>query len=149
MDEIRRILVVVLDIMNARAAVGRGLAVAKRNGAELVVLHVQHDPLGAEGWNLPFLALTEEYRKLLEEAKETVADAIRAERGEGVAVRELVREGNPLKVILEVIEKERVDLLFLLAHEEGKLEHFLFGRLREELLRRMPCSIYLAKREVA
>jgi len=31
----------------------------------------------------------------------------------------------------------------MLAHEEGRLEHYLFGRAIEELTRKMPCSIFL------
>jgi nucleotide-binding universal stress UspA family protein len=39
--------------------------------------------------------------------------------------------------------------MVMLAHEEGRLEHFLFGRTNDELLRRMPCSILLVKSEPA
>jgi nucleotide-binding universal stress UspA family protein len=35
----------------------------------------------------------------------------------------------------------------MLAHEEGRLEHFLFGRSNEEILRALPCSILLVKKE--
>jgi len=31
------------------------------------------------------------------------------------------------------------------AHEEGRLEHYMFGRTVEELTRKMPCSILLVK----
>ncbi len=37
----------------------------------------------------------------------------------------------------------------MLADEEDHLEHFLFGRSNEELVRRMPCSILLVKKEPA
>ena len=35
----------------------------------------------------------------------------------------------------------------MLSHEEGHLEHFLFGRSNHELVRKMPCSILLVKKE--
>jgi nucleotide-binding universal stress UspA family protein len=35
----------------------------------------------------------------------------------------------------------------MLAHEEGHLEHFLFGRSNEEIIRKMPCSVLLVKKE--
>lgn len=38
-------------------------------------------------------------------------------------------------------------LLIMLAHEEGRIEHFLFGRDNEDLIRKMPCSIMLVKKE--
>jgi nucleotide-binding universal stress UspA family protein len=39
--------------------------------------------------------------------------------------------------------------LIMLAHEEGRMEHFLFGRSNEELIRQLPCSIFLVKKEPA
>jgi nucleotide-binding universal stress UspA family protein len=62
-------------------------------------------------------------------------------------IKELVREGEPTEEILKTIEAEKIDLLVLLAHEEGHVEHFLFGRSNEELVRKMPCSIMLVKKE--
>jgi universal stress protein A len=37
----------------------------------------------------------------------------------------------------------------MLAHEEGRLEHFISGRSNEEIIRHMPCSIMLVKKEPA
>jgi nucleotide-binding universal stress UspA family protein len=45
--------------------------------------------------------------------------------------------------ILKVVKNEKIDLIIMLAHEEGRLEHYLFGRAIEELTRKMPCSIFL------
>jgi len=147
MEDVRRILVLVTDIMNSRKAVHYGASLARSYGAELVVLHVVHDPFGAEGWNLPFLSLDEEYKNVLDDAKEELAKVIRDETKKGLAVTEMVREGEPTGVILQVIKDERIDLLLVPAHEEGRLEHFLFGRSNEDLIRRMPCSIILVKQE--
>ncbi|MCK5504111.1 MAG: universal stress protein [Thermodesulfovibrionia bacterium] len=35
----------------------------------------------------------------------------------------------------------------MLSHEEGRLEHFLFGRSNEKIIRDMPCSILLVEEE--
>ncbi len=64
-------------------------------------------------------------------------------------IKEVIREGEPTTVILEVVKEERIDLLIMLAHEDGRLEHFLFGRSNEEIVRRTPCSIFLVKKEPA
>jgi nucleotide-binding universal stress UspA family protein len=45
-----------------------------------------------------------------------------------------------------MVKKEKIDLLIMTAHEEGHIEHFLFGRDNEELIRKMPCSIMLVKK---
>ncbi len=61
----------------------------------------------------------------------------------------MIRKGEPTGVILQVVKEENTDLLVMHAHEEGRLEHFLFGRSNEEIVRRMPCSIFLVKKEPA
>jgi nucleotide-binding universal stress UspA family protein len=35
----------------------------------------------------------------------------------------------------------------MLAHEEGRIEHFLFGRSNEKIIMEMPCSILMVKKE--
>jgi nucleotide-binding universal stress UspA family protein len=149
MKEIRRIVVLVLDLMNCREAVRTGAMLARKHGAELVILHIQHDPLGAEGFNLPFLALTDEYLRLLREAKETLSRIIDEERTGGLTIRERVVEGDPVRKVLEAVKEEKADLLVMLSHEQGKFEHLLFGHFHDEIVRRMPCSIFLAKKEPA
>lgn len=148
MGDVRRILVLALDIRNSRKAVRVGVSLARNAGVELFVLHVVHDPLGAEGWNLPFLSVDDAYRTALEEAKEDLERMIRRENEKGLKITEIVREGKPLEVIFRVLEEKRIDLLVVPMHEEGRLEHFLFGRTNDAIIRRMPCSVLLVKTEL-
>ena len=147
MNDIRRIMVVATDIKHSREAVHYGVSLSKKYDAELVVLHVEHDPFGADGWNLPFLSVDEEYKALLKEAKKNLTKVIRAESVSGSPVKEVIREGEPIGVIRKVVEEERIDLLLMPAHEESRLEHLLFGRINDALIRRLPCSILLVKQE--
>lgn len=62
-------------------------------------------------------------------------------------IKEIIREGRPTEEILKTVKEEKIDLLILLAHEEGHLEHFLFGRSNEDIIRQMPCSVLLVKKE--
>lgn len=147
MENVRRILVLAMDIGNSRKAVRCGVSLARKFGAELCVLHVVHDPFGAEGWNLPFLSVDEAYKNVLREAKEDLEKVIRRENAKGLPVTEMIRKGEPLGVIFQVLEEKQIDLLIVPAHEEGRLEHFLFGRTTETIIRRMPCSVLLVKTE--
>jgi universal stress protein A len=149
MEEIRRILVLAMDIQNSQEAVRYGVSLARKYGAELFVLHVVHDPFGAEGWNLPFLSVDEEYKNVLKEARESLANSIRAEKEKGLPVTEMIREGEPTGVVFRVVGEKQIDLLLLPAHEESRLEHFLFGRIHEAIIRKMPCSVLLVKKEQA
>jgi nucleotide-binding universal stress UspA family protein len=58
-----------------------------------------------------------------------------------------LKEGEPTQEILRTVKDKQIDLLIMLAHEEGHLEHFLFGKSNNELILKMPCSILLIKKE--
>lgn len=64
-----------------------------------------------------------------------------------MSIKELIREGNPTEEIFKAVREEGIDLLIMLAHEEWHLEHFLFGRSNEEIIRKMPCSVLMVKTE--
>jgi universal stress protein A len=148
MNDIRRIMVVATDIKHSRETVHYGVSLARKYDAELVVLHVEHDPFGASGWNLPFLSVEEEYKELLKEAKKNLTRVVRTEAMGGLPVKELIRQGEPIGVIRNVVEEEKIDLLLMPAHEENRLEHFLFGRINNAIIRRLPCSVLLVKQKV-
>jgi nucleotide-binding universal stress UspA family protein len=145
MDDINRILVVSRLTAHCRKAVHYGISIAKQYGATLFVMHVVHNPFGLEGWNLP--PFERDFGILLQKSKEDIDAAINAERAKGIAIEEIIREGNPTTVVLDVVKEKHIDIRVMLAHEEGHLEHFLFGRSNDEIVRRMPCSIFLVKKE--
>jgi universal stress protein A len=80
---------------------------------------------------------------LVKTTREEIDRIIKSERADGLEVTEWIREGKPTDEIIAAVKEEKIDLVILSAHEEGRLEHFLFGRTVEELTRKMPCSILL------
>ena len=143
MDDINRILVVSRSTKYCKKAVHYGISLARQYHAKLHVLHVLHDPFSYDGWNLPIPSLKQEYEKLVQKAREEIDRIIKSEKADGLEITESVRDGKPVDEILKIVEDEKIDLLIMLAHEEGRLEHYLFGRAIEELTRKMPCSIFL------
>ena len=147
MEDVKRILVVSRDTKYCKKAVHYGISLSRKYGAALYVLHVVYDPFSLEGWNLPILSLDEEYTRLLRETREELAAIIAAEKKKGMKVKALVREGDPATEVFRVVKDEKIDLIILLAHEEGRLEHFFFGRSNDEIIHKMPCSILMVKKE--
>lgn len=147
MEGIKKILVVSRMTKYCREAVQQGISLAKKYNAELFLIHVVHNPFGLEGWNLPLISLEKDYKKLITEAKADLDSLVAQEREKGLKVTELIREGEPTKEILAAVKDFNIDVMIVLAHEEGRLEHFLFGRSNEELIRRLPCSLLLVKKE--
>lgn len=147
MEAIKHILVVSRMVKYDARAIHYGASLAQQYRARLTVIHVIHDPFGIEGWNLPMPNLEKDYQNLLTKTRKELDTIIEQERTRGVAIDIMIKEGDPVKEVLTTVKEKEIDLVVLLAHEEGHLEHFLFGRSNHELILKMPCSILLVKKE--
>jgi len=146
MKNIERILVVSRSTLHCRKAVHQGITLARAYGAKLYVVHVVHDPFNMEGWNLPVPTFHDEYKNLIARYKKELHEIVEKEKGKGgLEVIELIRDGDPVDEVIKIVESENIDLIIMLSHEEGRLEHFLFGRSNDKILRKMPCSILFVK----
>jgi len=147
MSGYKKILVVSRMIQTCRPAVEKGVALARCYGAELFIIHSIYNPFSIKGWSVGTLSLAHEYDHLLKETKVRLEELVEAEKTKGLTIKELIRDGEPTAEVLKVVRDEKIDLLIMLAHEEGFLENLIFNRSNDELIRKMPCSILLVKKE--
>jgi nucleotide-binding universal stress UspA family protein len=147
MNEYKRILVVSRMLQASRTAIQIGVSLAQKYEAELYVIYSIYNPFGLRGWSVGNLSLSEEYENIVKETKGKLSALVESEKAKGMSIKELVREGEPTEEILKTIEEEKIDLLVMLAHKEGHLEDLFFDRSNHELIRKMPCSIMLVKKE--
>ena len=145
METFENILVVSRSTQHCIRVLRRGISLARQYGANLHILHILHDPFSLNGWNLPIPSLEEEYQKMAASARQELDRLIRQEKAEGLVITEWVKDGNPVDAIQNVVESERVDLILMLAHQEGRLEHFLFGKTNDAIIRRLPATLMLVK----
>jgi universal stress protein A len=143
MDDVKRILVVSRSTIHCKKALQYGIALAKLFNSKLFVLHVIHDPFNIDGWNLPIPSLKKEYENLVKKEREEIDGIIKSEQANGLDITEWIRNGKPIDEVFAAIKEEKIDLVIIAGHEEGRFEHFLFGRAVEALTRKMPCSILL------
>ncbi len=147
MKDIKRILAICGTVSDCGETVHYAATLARDTRAELVVLTVVYNPFGVKGLSLPRPSLEKDYQQLLRKIKSDMQVIINRETQQGIAIEHMVREGKPVNDILEVIREKEIDLMVLPAHEEARLEHFLFGGKNKELLRKIPCSILFIKSE--
>ncbi len=145
MEAFNNILVVSRSTQHCIKVLHKGISLARKYNARLHILHIIHDPFNLNGWNLPAPAFNDEYQKMAERARNELDRMVRAEKAEGLAVSEWVKNGNPADEIKSVVESEKIDLILMLAHQEGRLEHFLFGRTNDEIIRNLPATLMLVK----
>jgi nucleotide-binding universal stress UspA family protein len=147
MIKYKRILVVSRMIQSCKLAIQHGVSLAQKYDAELFVIHSIYNPFGLKGWSMGTLSIEKEYAKILLDTKEKLSELVEAEKTNGMSITELVREGEPTEEILKAIKEKKIDLLVMLAHEEGRFEHLIFNLSNNDLVRKMPCSIMLIKKE--
>jgi nucleotide-binding universal stress UspA family protein len=150
MEEFKNILVVVKSTKDCGKALHHGILLARSFQAKLYVMNLMHDPFGLEHWQLalPSLkAIKEEYATMQVKAKTDLDRMISAEKAKGLPIEVEVAKKDPLKEIERSVENHAIDLLIMTAHAEGHLEQMLFGRLNEEIHRRLPCTTMFVKKE--
>ena len=150
MDDIKRILAVCRSTKHCDKAVHYGISLAKQNGAKLYVLHVFDDPFGLEAWSLPVVSwkqIQEEYKRMQEKTRIDIDGIIEREQSTGTHIDVSLEDGHPAEKILHFVKENKIDLLIMLAHEEGRLEYLLFGRSIDKIVRKLPCNVLLVKQE--
>jgi len=149
MEDVKKIIVVTRMTRSSRKAVHYGVSLAEQCGCELYVMHVIDRPFGTdlEGWSLPLPSLDQTYKKIVEEEQKELDNIIAFEKDKGLSIKKIIKEGKETHEILKTVEKENIDLLIMPSHSESRLEHLLFGRSNDEIIRTMPCSMLLVKEE--
>jgi nucleotide-binding universal stress UspA family protein len=80
-------------------------------------------------------------------AKERLDSAINKETSCGFPIHEMIIDSDEVDEVVKVVNEEKIDLIVMFAHEEGRIEHALFGGESDAIIRKMPCSILLVKNE--
>jgi nucleotide-binding universal stress UspA family protein len=145
METFKNILVVSRSTRHCIKVLHTGIALARKFDARLHVLHIIHDPFSLDGWNLPVPSLEKEYKAMVTNARAEIDRIIQEEKAEGLVINEWVKDGKPVDAITQAVEKENVDLILMLAHREGRLEHFLFGKTNDAIIRKLPASLMLIR----
>lgn len=145
MKEIKNILVISHSSKDCPKVLETGIKLTRLFDGHLFLMHVIHDPFNTEGWNLPFPYLEQEYQKLVEKVRKELTKRVKAEKERGMNITELIKEGEPDQVIIDFVNQEHIDLIIMQANEEGRIEHFLFGKTNDRLIRKLPTSILLCK----
>jgi nucleotide-binding universal stress UspA family protein len=130
----------------AEHAQRHAVELARRLGAELVLLHVAVDaPLYVD-------AAGADARRVFESqmawAEQTLAERAAALQQQGVRVRATVRSGAAHEEIVAAAGDEQADMLVLGTHGRSGLDRLLLGSVTERVIRLAPCPV-LSVRKLA
>ena len=139
----RRILVATDFAESAERALACAVQLARRHGAELVLVHVYMDlPAYPEITAGQVEAIYEEQRAWIESALERRA---RAARGEGLLARAVLRTGRAAAMIAETAKEEGADLLVVGTHGRSGLDRLILGSVAEHVVRLASCPVLVIK----
>lgn len=145
METFNNILVVSRSTQHCVRVLRKGISLARKYNAKLHILHIIHDPFNLNGWNLPAPSFNDEYKKMVAKARNELDRLVKAEKAEGLTIDERIENGEPADEISNVVERENIDLILMLAHKEGRFEHFLFGKTNDAIIRSLPATLMLVK----
>lgn len=149
MEDIKHILVISRTTQHCHKAIHYGFELSKMIGAELFVAHIFTNIFNMEGGNIVIGQgeIREEYEQEKSQTKAEIDKLIAAEQDseKPVKVREIIANGPAYAEVIDLVEKDNIDLIIMMAHEEGHLESYLFDHDSQRIIRNMPCSIFLVK----
>jgi len=152
MKDVKRILVVSRSARDCRKAVRYGLKLSKTLGAEMFLTYIDDDVLSNVGADLLISKKEqdEENRELQQEIKRELDALIVSEQEAGtpVKVTENFINDRLFDGIMGFVKDNKIDLLILMAHPEGRIERTLFDPDYDKLIHELPCSIFLVKEDI-
>ena len=133
--QFRRILVTTDFSDGTSDALAYAFSVAQENESNIALLHVVHD-VAAD--------VSGKYREsLVQGVQKQLNDFVPPEARTWCEVRTMVETGVPYRIILRVLEDEKIDLLVMNIHGKGMLDRALLGSTAERVVRVAPCPVML------
>ena len=131
----RRILVTTDFSAGTPDALAHAFSVAQENDAQITLLHVVQD-VAAD--------ISGKYREsLIRGVERQLQDLIPAEAKNWCEVNARVETGMPYRIILRMLEDEKIDLLVMNIHGKGMLDRALVGSTAERVVRAASCPVML------
>ena len=116
-------------------ALAYAFSVAQENESQISLLHVIHD-VAAD--------VSGKYRdSLIEGVHKQLNDLVPAEAKNWCDVNTRVDTGIPYRIILRILEDEKIDLVVMNIHGKGMLDRALLGSTAERVVRVAPCPVML------
>ena len=124
---------------------------AEKLNAELVVLHVIHDPAEAPGF-YAHKGKKKKFLRSMEEAAEEMMEEflakMRKDHPDQLPIKKAVSllvVGTPVTRILEIAEKEQAKMIIIGSHGRTGLSHLLVGSKAERVVQLSPIPVTVVK----
>jgi nucleotide-binding universal stress UspA family protein len=147
----KRILVSTDGSENANRAVAVASNLAKQTGCELLIVHVVSEAIPAQyspiGINTPAADYTDYFNTIEQQGKNLVDQVVQKAKQEGVNSRgEVLRTiSSTVEAIVEVADKEHVDLIVVGTRGLGGFKKLLLGSVSSGIVSHANCSVLIVR----
>ena len=146
-DNLKKILIAVEDNIYSETAVNYGLALARKLGAEVALVHVNEIPSATPYMADPMLNETSfmmpEMMNIQEEASKKLFERIHERAGDDLVLHTYSKLGTPKVEILATADECNADLIILGTHGRTGFDHFISGSVSESVLRKSKCPVLI------
>ncbi len=152
--DVTRILVPTDFSAGSELAYDHALDVARRRGADLVVLHVVEEFTDYSLLYSDFFPYQKPVQDFYEQAKERAKERIEKSLSEfseahpesaSTGHKAIVATGPPSNAIIRAVEAESIDLIVIATHGRSGIAHALLGSTAEKVIRRAPCPVLVVR----
>ena len=141
-----KLILVPLDLSDfAEQALPTALMIAKRENADVELVHVYENALPELTGNAPPLDPTLDLELLSRAREELDAIAERAHNMSNVSVRGTVLEGDVEEELASYVERSHADLVVMATHGKGGISFVWLGDVATDLARRSVAPVLLVK----
>ena len=148
----QRILLVAVDFSPfAEKALAFAGDIAECLKAQIIVLHVIHDPAEAPGFYVQ-KAKDKKFLQSMEEAAEEMMEKflikMRQAYPDRISIREaipLLVVGTPVTRIVEIAQLKKASMIIVGSHGRSGLSHFLLGSKAERIVQLSPIAVTVVK----
>ena len=122
-----------------QTALEMATSLARDRGATLIIMHVEEPPMAYGGGEL-YYGIEEPDREAL---KRMLAEVVPTDSAVPWVHRLMI--GSPATAIIEMAEREEVELIVMATHGRTGLLRVLMGSVAEEVVRKAKCPVLTVK----
>jgi nucleotide-binding universal stress UspA family protein len=148
---LKKILVSTDGSENANRAVEAAIALAKQNGAELLIVHVVSEAVPAQyapiGINAPVADYTNYFKTIEDQGRSLVSQTVDKAKHDGANARgEVLRTiSSTVEALVEASEKDHVDLIVVGTRGLGGFRKLLLGSVSSGIVSHATCSVLIVR----
>lgn len=136
---------------NAKRAVAAASSLAKQNGSELLIVHVVSESIPAQyspiGINSPAADYSGYFKTIEQEGMKLVNQSVQDAKNQGINAKgEVLRTiSSIVESIVEVANKENVDLIVMGTRGLGGFKKLLLGSVSSGVVSHANCSVLVVR----